>query len=85
MEVNMKRFVLINLVVLTLFLLPVFLFAQQNLNLAESAAKYTSDKKFALVIGNGNYTGLSPLANPVNDASDIAAVLDTLALLWKRC
>jgi len=39
---------------------------------------YSSDKKYALVIGNGNYTGLSPLANPVNDASDIAAVLEHL-------
>ena len=34
--------------------------------------------KYALVIGNGAYTGLSRLANPVNDAEDIAGVLEGL-------
>jgi len=34
--------------------------------------------KFALVIGNGNYTGLSRLANPANDANDVAAALTEL-------
>jgi len=34
--------------------------------------------KFALVIGNANYTGLSPLANPVNDANDVSAILQHL-------
>ena len=34
--------------------------------------------KFALVIGNGAYTGLSRLVNPVNDANDVAAVLEGL-------
>lgn len=34
------------------------------------------DKRFALVIGNSNYKNL-PLANPVNDASDITAKLST--------
>jgi len=35
-------------------------------------------QKFALVIGNGNYTGLSRLANPVNDANDMAVALQSL-------
>ena len=34
--------------------------------------------KYALVIGNSDYTGLEPLANPVNDANDVAAVLGHL-------
>ena len=34
--------------------------------------------KHALVIGNSNYTSLSKLANPVNDAKDVAAVLEYL-------
>ena len=42
---------------------PLFLFAQQ---------------KYALVIGNGNYSGLSRLANPVNDANDMAAALQAM-------
>ena len=35
-------------------------------------------KKFALVIGNGSYTQISKLNNPVNDANDISAVLSEL-------
>lgn len=35
------------------------------------------ENRIALVIGNGNYS-VSPLRNPVNDASDIAAVLQKL-------
>jgi hypothetical protein len=36
-----------------------------------------TQKKYALVIGNGTYTGsnMSKLANPVNDANDMAAAL----------
>ena len=52
------------LLVLLLALLPAFVFAQQN-----------TQAKFALVIGNGNYTNLSKLANPVNDANDMADAL----------
>ena len=33
--------------------------------------------RVALVIGNGAYTNLPPLRNPVNDAEDIAAMLET--------
>ena len=35
-------------------------------------------QKHALVIGNGAYTNLSRLTNPVNDAADVAAVLQYL-------
>ena len=58
-----KRSFLAGFTVLALILFPAMLFAQQ----VDPAISYTSDQKFALVIGNGNYTGLSPLANPVND------------------
>jgi hypothetical protein len=34
--------------------------------------------RFALVIGNGNYNDLGKLANPANDASDMAAALKSL-------
>ena len=57
-----KRFL-----VLVLIVLPFSVSAQQN-----------NIEKHALVIGNGAYTGLSVLANPVNDANDIAAVLEYL-------
>ena len=55
------------LLVLLLVLLPAIVFAQQN-----------TQAKFALVMGNGNYVGLSKLANPVNDANDVAAALTSL-------
>ena len=51
----------------TLILFAATLFAQQD-----------QPAKFALVIGNGNYAGLARLVNPVNDANDIAAVLERL-------
>ena len=34
-----------------------------------------AQEKFALVIGNGDYTGISGLRNPINDANDVADVL----------
>ncbi|MDR3020529.1 MAG: caspase family protein [Treponema sp.] len=37
-----------------------------------------AQQKFALVIGNGNYTGISRLNNPVNDANDMETVLRSL-------
>ena len=55
------------LFIIVLVLLPAVIFTQEN-----------DPQKFALVIGNGNYTGLSRLANPVNDANDITAVLEHL-------
>ncbi len=37
-----------------------------------------AQKRVALVIGNGNYTGVSPLANPPNDARLMAGTLRSL-------
>jgi uncharacterized membrane protein (DUF485 family) len=37
-----------------------------------------AQEKHALVIGNGDYTALGKLKNPVNDAEDVAAVLNDL-------
>ncbi|MDR0441947.1 MAG: caspase family protein [Treponema sp.] len=37
-----------------------------------------AQQKYALVIGNGDYTGISKLKNPVNDANDMAAALQGL-------
>jgi len=42
------------------------------------AQERTTPHKFALVIGNSTYTNLSKLANPVNDATDVANVLGSL-------
>ena len=58
-------------------MLPAFVFAQ-NAASNGAAPLGASPPKFALVIGNGAYTGLSRLTNPVNDANDIAAVLEEL-------
>jgi len=68
--------VLKKLLFLLLFVLPVILFAQQVSNSQTDNAN--TPQKFALVIGNGAYTGLAQLANPVNDASDMAAALESL-------
>ena len=43
-----------------------------------TAALSFSQQKFALVIGNGNYVNTTKLNNPVNDANDMAAVLQGL-------
>ena len=51
-----------------LMLIPV-LWAQNN---------NSNPQKYALVIGNGAYRSLTPLANPVNDAEDMAAALESL-------
>jgi hypothetical protein len=37
-----------------------------------------AQQKYALVIGNGNYTALGRLKNPVNDAEDVSATLSAL-------
>ncbi|GBU26780.1 serine/threonine protein kinase [Treponema sp. R8-4-B8] len=37
-----------------------------------------AQKKYALVIGNGTYTNFGTLRNPVNDANDVAAALQSL-------
>ncbi len=46
-------------------------------NLAVAAASLQNEQRGALVIGNAAYKE-SPLRNPVNDATDIAAALKTL-------
>jgi formylglycine-generating enzyme required for sulfatase activity len=43
-----------------------------------------SQQKYALVIGNGNYTGITKLNNPVNDANDIAAALQSLGFTVEK-
>ncbi|MCL1931984.1 MAG: SUMF1/EgtB/PvdO family nonheme iron enzyme [Treponema sp.] len=43
-----------------------------------AAAGVFAQQKFALVIGNGNYTNTTKLNNPVNDANDMAVALQGL-------
>ena len=45
---------------------------------AQSGGNNSAPRKYALVIGNGAYTNLARLANPVNDATDMAAALREL-------
>ena len=60
------------LLLVLLFMPIVGLFAQEN----------SIPPKYALVIGNSSYTlGLSKLANPVNDANDVAAALEYLGFI----
>ena len=42
------------------------------------AAGLFAQQKFAVVIGNGSYSNVTKLNNPVNDADDIARVLEYL-------
>jgi len=56
-------------VLILLTIVTTFTFAQQNVS---------APQKFALVIGNGNYTGISRLNNPVNDANDMEVALRNL-------
>jgi formylglycine-generating enzyme required for sulfatase activity len=50
------------------------------------AAELQAQQKFALVIGNGAYTGsgMSRLTNPVNDANDITSVLQSLGFTVEK-
>jgi len=58
---------------------PVGAFAQDSRQLERpAAANSPNGKRTALVIGNGRYAKVSPLDNPVNDATDMAAVLSGL-------
>jgi hypothetical protein len=45
---------------------------------AQESAQAAQPAKYALVIGNGNYTSLGKLKNPVNDAQDVAEALKGL-------
>ena len=42
------------------------------------ASAVAGEDRVALVIGNGAYTETAPLANPANDANDVAAALEGL-------
>lgn len=46
--------------------------------LGSQHAQAAEPKRLALVVGNSAYQDISPLTNPVNDATDIAAKLKTL-------
>ena len=52
-----------------LFLITIFVFGQQNVD---------TPNKHALIIGNGNYTAITRLNNPVNDANDMETALKDL-------
>jgi hypothetical protein len=41
-------------------------------------AQARADHRIALIIGNSNYLNTPPLANPINDATDIAEALKSL-------
>jgi len=43
-----------------------------------------AQQKYALVIGNGNYTNITKLDNPVNDANDMTAALQGLGFTVKQ-
>jgi len=45
---------------------------------AYSQQNVSAPQKFALVIGNGNYTSITKLNNPGNDANDIKTALESL-------
>jgi len=52
--------------------------AQSTRQLAQGPQTQTSQKRLALVIGNGSYTSAPLLKNPPNDARDMAATLTAL-------
>jgi hypothetical protein len=49
--------------------------ASKLLALAQTSERDSNRRYHALVIGNSNYAFMAPLATPVNDARDVAAVL----------
>lgn len=51
---------------------------EKNIVLKSNYVQPASDKRIALIIGNSNYKDGNKLANPVNDATDIASKLETL-------
>jgi hypothetical protein len=55
-----------------------FAFWQTQQAWAQESAQTAQPAKYALVIGNGNYTALGKLKNPVNDAQDVAEALKEL-------
>lgn len=57
------------------FLIVVTIYGQQNT---------AEPRKYALVMGNGDYTGIARLNNPVNDAGDMAAALTDMGFSVDR-
>jgi len=55
--------------------LILIIFCLSALNIFGQSA---APQKYALIIGNGNYTNITKLNNPVNDANDMEAVLKSL-------
>ncbi|MDR0495254.1 MAG: caspase family protein [Treponema sp.] len=49
-----------------------------------TAAFSFGQQKYALVIGNADYTGISKLNNPVNDANDISAALQGIGFTVEK-
>ena len=54
------------------------LMAQTNRQLEREKSNAPTEKRIALVIGNGAYTKAKPLPNPSNDAADMTATLKIL-------
>ena len=63
------------LFVILFVFMAVYAFAQQNVS---------APQKFALVIGNGTYNGISRLNNPVNDANDMETALRSLGFTVEK-
>jgi len=59
------------------------LFAVLFLAMAVAVLSF-AQQKFALVIGNSNYTGISKLNNPLNDANDMEAALKSLGFTVEK-
>ena len=59
-----------------LIILPLLFFSAGSLIFAQ--------QKYALVIGNSNYTGISRLNNPVNDANDMEGALRDLGFTVEK-
>ncbi len=54
------------------------IFAQTDRQLEREKSNNKTEKRVALIIGNGAYTKAKPLPNPPNDAADMAATLKSL-------
>jgi uncharacterized caspase-like protein len=70
----------IAILILTSLIFSAAIFAQKTRELTQEDedSKKASQKRIALVIGNGAYTKAKPLPNPPNDAADMAQTLRDL-------